>query len=143
MGSWTARASGPVTGERENPVGVGLEETECECRNAACKVCGQGRRALKLSLFFLFAAALLSSGCERRNISRDINRGEAIAAAETYLNKAAQRSDLYPKDTFRRVAYERRTTWLVKYVWDGGTGDPPTVEVDKKTGKVILVMEGQ
>gem|GEM_PF-4061472 len=90
----------------------------------------------------MLAALLLFEGCTER-ANGTLSRDEAIAAAEAYLNKAAGRSDLYPKSRFRRVAYERRSTWLIVYLWDGGTGGPPTVELDKKSGEVLVAMGGQ
>ena len=87
----------------------------------------------------LLALSLTVTGCDKKPVSRI----EAIKIAENYINETAQRSDLYPHKEFRRVVYERNETWLVKYIGNGGTGVPPTVEIDKKSGRVLLIMGAQ
>jgi hypothetical protein len=87
---------------------------------------------MNLSARCLLLLALLPAGCGEPRIGRE----RAIAIAEAYVAKGGE-PNMYPKH--RRVAYERRSTWLVKFmIQPGGTGGPPTLEIDKRTGEVLM-----
>jgi hypothetical protein len=80
---------------------------------------------------FLLAFALLPVACGEPRIHRE----QAIAIAQAHLGESASRSPLVV-----RIAYERRSTWLVKFMYrGGGTGGGPSFEIDKRTGKVLMV----
>ena len=88
----------------------------------------------------LAIAGFLIAGCQA-GASRDVTDVEAIAIADSYV---AQHYPMSPRHLLRPVAHDRGRSWVVTYEPPpDSAGGTPTIEIDKRSGRVVAAFHDQ
>jgi hypothetical protein len=89
----------------------------------------------------LVIAGSLVAGCQPRAASRDVTDVQAIAIADAYV---AKNYPMSPRHLLRPVAHDQGRTWLVTYEPpEDSAGGTPTIEVDKRSSRVVAAFHDQ
>jgi hypothetical protein len=89
----------------------------------------------------LLAAVLFGSACQNDTPPHTINREQAIAVADTYINS---RFAPVPPNQVRIATEDRGSNWRVTYTPpEGAFGGVLTVDVSKQSGQVVGFVGGQ
>ncbi|MDQ4087727.1 MAG: YbbC/YhhH family protein [Pseudomonadota bacterium] len=81
------------------------------------------------------------SGCQQTSPSGEVTATQAIDIADVYVAKH------YPfsrREYLRPVAHDQGQTWIVTYdLPEDSVGGTPTIEIDKRTSRVVYAHHTQ
>jgi len=96
---------------------------------------------MKVRPNLLVVAVLFVSACQSDTPPHLINREQAIAVADTYINS---RFAPVPPNQVRTTTQDRGSNWRVTYAPpEGASGGLLTVDVSKQSGQVVGFVGGQ
>ena len=84
---------------------------------------------------------ILLSSCRKDQPNQMISQDEAIAIADVYI---AKNYPMAPRDILQPVVHDQDETWLVTYSPPpDSAGGTPTIEIDKRTSRIVYASHGQ
>jgi len=90
---------------------------------------------------YLSCFAIAVSACQDVSDAGIVTDVEAISIADVYV---AKNYPATPRDILQPVAHDQGETWLVTYrAPPDSAGGTPTIEVDKRTSRVVHAHHGQ